>query len=149
MKRLLIFLCALPLLAACASSAPVEEQPVAVPVPAPAAPAPTSSFAAAEILALFQQYLDLYESPRKGRAFLLRFQNETSSALQALVMASPFQREQMLVLIGSTIAGARRTDPAAYSQYSAALQSLESLDLDEDSRQMLRFIHANIAYFDR
>ena len=147
MKTLLVLLCTLPLLAACAASAQLTE-PVPGETPAAAVPAPTpaSSFAAAEILALFQQYMDLYENPQIGRAFMLRFKNETAAALQALVIATPFQREQMLVLIGATIAGARRDDPAAYAQYSAALQSLTEQDLDEDSRRMLGFIHANIAH---
>jgi len=139
-KTLLAVLCvfSLVLLAACASSAQSGEKSAAAPAP---------RFAAPVIIPLFQQYMDLNENQQIGAAFMLRFKNETASALQALAVASPFQREQMLVLIGETISGARQFNPAAYAEYAAALQSVEALNLDEDSRRMLGFIYANIEYF--
>ena len=102
---------------------------------------------AGDILALFDRYWDLGEDAETGREFMRRFREEPALVLEALSIASPFQREQMLVLMGSTIAGAMRTDPAAYAQYAAALELAAGLDLDEESARMLRFVYANIAHF--
>ena len=100
-----------------------------------------------EVLALFDQYWDSDEDEAAGRQFMLRFRDDPVLVLEALAVAAPFQREQMLILIGSAIANARRDDSAAYTEYNIALEFAASLDLDEDSQRMLRFIHANISHW--
>ena len=98
-----------------------------------------------EILALFERYWGLGEDADTGREFMRRFRQDPAPVLEALVIATPFQREQMLVLIGSSIANARHHDPAAYAEYAAALNRAAELALDEETARMLTFIHANIA----
>jgi len=100
-----------------------------------------------EILALFDLYWDLGEDAETGREFMRRFKDDPALVLKALSIATPFQREQMLILIGSTIADAMHTDPIAHAEYAAALELATGLDLDEDSIRMLGFIHANIAHW--
>ena len=100
-----------------------------------------------EILALFDLYWELGEDAETGRAFMRSFRQDITLVLEALTVATPFQREQMLVLIGSSIARAMRDDPAAYAEYSNALELAASLDLSEDSARMLGFIHAYISHW--
>ena len=100
-----------------------------------------------EMLALFERYWDLGEDADTGREFMRQFRQDPAPALDALVLATPFQREQMLALIGSSIANARRNDLAAYAEYAAALDLAAGLDLDEEAARMLTFIHANIAHW--
>ena len=100
-----------------------------------------------EILALFDLYWELGEDAETGRAFMRRFREDPALVLEALTAATPFQREQMLVLIGSTITRAMRDDPIAHAEYSNALELAASLDLSEDSARMLGFIHANISHW--
>ena len=103
--------------------------------------------AAGEILALIDRYGELFEDTQTGRELMTRFREDPALILRALAAADPFQREQMLILVGSRIANARRSDPAAYSEYAAALQRAADLDLDDDLRRMLGFIHANISHW--
>ena len=100
-----------------------------------------------EILALFDRYWDLGEDAETGSEFMRRFREDPALVLEALTIAAPFQREQMLVLIGSSIARAMRDDPIAHAEYTGALELAAGLDLDEDSARMLGFIHANIAHW--
>ena len=102
---------------------------------------------AEEVLALFDLYWDLGEDRETGARFMHKFKEAPALVVEALVIATPFQREQMLALIGSTIAGAMRTDPVAHAEYIAALELAAGLDLDEDSVRMMGFVHANVAYF--
>ena len=108
-----------------------------------------TSTPAEELLALFDLYWDLGEDAETGSEFMRRFREEPVFVVQALTIASPFQREQMLILIGSTIARAMHTDPVAHAEYTGALERAAGLDLDADSVQMLGFIHANIAQWSR
>ena len=100
-----------------------------------------------EILALFDLYWELDEDAETGRAFMRRFREDPALVLEALVIASPFQREQMLILLGSAIARAMRDDPIARAEYSSTLELAAALNLDEDSARMLGFIHANISHW--
>jgi len=67
--------------------------------------------------------------------------------LKILDITELFQLEQTLILIGSSIANARRDTPALYSEYARALAQLAELDLDETSARMLGFIRANIEHW--
>jgi len=100
-----------------------------------------------EMLALFQRYWNLGEDAETGDEFMRRFKQEPALALKTLTLATGSEREQMLILIGSRIADAKRNDQTAYAQYSAALETAAASGLDEDSARMLTFIHANIEYW--
>jgi len=102
---------------------------------------------AGEILALFDEYLNSGESAEKGSEFTRKFREAPGSTLDALALADPFRREQMLILIGSAIASARRDDAAAYARYAAALEQAEGSDLSEESLRMLGFVRANVEYW--
>jgi hypothetical protein len=100
-----------------------------------------------EILALFEQYWNLGEDAETGNEFMRRFKEGPALVLKALAATTPAYREQMLILIGSTIASARHNDPIAYSEYTKALELTAGLDLDDDSARMLGFVHGNIEYW--
>jgi len=136
-KKLLIVVSIVPIffLAGCRPSGNVPEENM------------RASNPAGEMLALFDLHWELGEDAETGKEFMHRFKEDPVPVLEALAIATPFQREQMLVLIGSTIASALRIDPLVHAEYLQALELAAGLDLDEDSVRMLGFVHANIAYF--
>ena len=102
-----------------------------------------------DILILFEQYWNLGEDIETGNEIMQLFRKEPALLLEALSLSGASFREQILILIGSVIAAARRNDPAAYAEYNEALNLAAGLDLNEDSARMLRFVNANIEYWYR
>ena len=76
-----------------------------------------------------------------------RFAVDPALVLDTMVATDPQYREQVLILIGVTVANARHNDPAAYAGYVVALDHLAGLDLDEESARMLGFVNANIDHW--
>jgi len=101
------------------------------------------------ILILFEQYWNLGEDIETGNEIMQLFRKEPALLLEALSLSGASFREQILILMGSVIAAARRNDPAAYAEYNEALNLAAGLDLNEDSARMLRFVNANIEYWYR
>ena len=136
MKPLLAVLCVLlvSFMSGCQTAAPAQVKE------------PNVANQANEALELFEQYWNNGEDAEAGAAFMRRFKENPAAVLEALALASN-HREQMLILIGSTIAEARRNDPESYGEYTDALASASKLDLSEESRRMLGFVHANIEYW--
>jgi len=109
----------------------------------------TQDDAASEILAVFDHYWESGEEAAAGRELLRSFGANPAYVLQALVIATPFQREQMLVLLGSGIARANREGSETANEFSAAIERAENMELDEQSLRMLGFIQANITHFNK
>ena len=101
------------------------------------------------ILILFEQYWNLGEDIETGNEIMQLFRKEPALLLEALSLSGASFREQILILMGSVIAAARRNDPPAYAEYNEALNLAAGLDLNEDSARMLRFVNANIEYWYR
>ncbi|MCL2382314.1 MAG: hypothetical protein FWC64_12145 [Treponema sp.] len=100
-----------------------------------------------EILVLFDLYWNLGEDTETGCQILRAFREKPAYVLEALTVAAPEQLEQILILIGSSVANARRSDPAAYAKYARALQYAAELELNENAARILGFIHANIEHW--
>jgi len=98
-----------------------------------------------QMLALFEEYWNKREDRETGNRIMQRFKEEPALVLKALTVTT--YREQMLILIGSTIAEAKHNDQAAYAEYTRVLEAVALLDLDKDSNRMLGFINANIEYW--
>ncbi|MCL2705080.1 MAG: hypothetical protein FWE72_02600 [Spirochaetaceae bacterium] len=98
-----------------------------------------------EIFALFEKYWNMGEDRETGNEIMHRFKKEPALILKALTVTT--YREQILILIGSTIAEAKHNDNVAYAEYTKVLESITQLDLDKDSNRMLGFINANIEYW--
>jgi hypothetical protein len=85
---------------------------------------------------------DYQEESETGALIMQSLKEEPVLFVEA--MAESTNTEQLLVLVGSTIAEARRGDAAAYDEYMSALATAADAPLSDAARQMLGFIHANI-----
>ena len=93
----------------------------------------------AELVTLLNNY---QEGSETGALIMQKLKEEPVIFVEA--MAESANTEQLLMLVGSTIAEARRSDTAAYDEYIAALDTAEAASLSDAARQMLGFIRANI-----
>ena len=95
------------------------------------------------LIALFNDWAAT-ENRAVGSEIMLVFQANIAFFIEALRQADPFSREQVLMLVGSVVADARVNIPTTYVKYADALEYAESLNLNDEQRQILRFIRANI-----
>ena len=98
-----------------------------------------------ELIALFDLWATA-ESTAVGSKIMHVFQEDIALFIEAMRQADPFSREQVLMLVGFVVAGARADNAAIYANYAQVLEYAENLDLDTESRQILRFIGANIEH---
>ncbi|MCL2416953.1 MAG: rhodanese-like domain-containing protein [Bacteroidales bacterium] len=103
---------------------------------------PTNS---AELIVLFNDWATT-ENRAVGSEIMHVFQENIAVFIEAMQHACPSSREQVLMLVGAAVAEARMRNPVTYANYVGALEYAENLNLDNEQRQILRFIRANIAH---
>lgn len=99
----------------------------------------TDTLDGAALLDLLDNY---QEGSPSGEVIMQALKDDPALFLETL--AESTNTEQLLILIGSTIAEAGRNDTAAYDEYLAALAAAEADSLSADAEIMLGFIYANI-----